>query len=504
MTGQALTRLLTSIALVGLLGAALQAGTADGAPQEKAASSAGKSKDKAAKSKAAPATTKAATGKDKAAKPAANKAAPKPAANKAAPKPATTKAAPKPASPPSAPALPPGELATLKEAVAAARKGRSEHAVELKKSISDPVARKLVEWAILRSDDNDSMDFTRYVAFVAENPSWPAIGMLRRRAEATLWSDRRDPAFVRSFFSKDQPTTSKGRFALARALLLQGDRAGAQRLVRATWRNDNFPGELEATALDVFGDLITAADHKARMDMRLYAEDAEGAMRSAHRAGGHAEAIAKARIAVINKAPNANALLDALPAETRRDIGVIFSRVQWLRRNENEAEFSRARFSAFPTIPARPSIPTSGGSSAAWSRASCSTSATPRPPIGSPALRYCRAGKTIAWKASSPPAGSRYASSTMRKPRWRILPSSVTATATRSRWRAPVIGRAVLPRHWAGPRRRAHITKRLHAIRPPITASSRARGSAIRTSCCGRCPKPHRTATSPRGTRWCA
>ena len=351
MTGQALTRLLTSIALVGLLGAALQAGTADGAPQEKAASSAGKSKDQAAKSKAAPATTKAATGKDKAAKPAANKAAPKPAANKAAPKPATTKAAPKPAttkaapkpaSPPSAPALPPGELATLKEAVAAARKGRSEHAVELKKSISDPVARKLVEWAILRSDDNDSMDFTRYVAFVAENPSWPAIGMLRRRAEATLWSDRRDPAFVRSFFSKDQPTTSKGRFALARALLLQGDRAGAQRLVRATWRNDNFPGELEATALDVFGDLITAADHKARMDMRLYAEDAEGAMRSAHRAGGHAEAIAKARIAVINKAPNANALLDALPAETRRDIGVIFSRVQWLRRNENEAEISRS------------------------------------------------------------------------------------------------------------------------------------------------------------------
>jgi len=67
------------------------------------------------------------------------------------------------------------------------------------------------------------------MAFINENPSWPAVGLLRRRAEATLWADRLDPAFVRAFFAKERPTTTKGKFALARALLLQGDRAGAQR-----------------------------------------------------------------------------------------------------------------------------------------------------------------------------------------------------------------------------------------------------------------------------------
>ena len=61
-------------------------------------------------------------------------------------------------------------------------------------------------------------------------------------------------------------------------------------------------------------------------------------MRSANRAGSGAVAIAKARIAVIKKASNAKALLDALPAETRRDIGVIFSRVQLLRRDDKAAE----------------------------------------------------------------------------------------------------------------------------------------------------------------------
>src|SRR5207248_2126751 len=71
---------------------------------------------------------------------------------------------------------------------------------------------------------------------------------------------------------------------------------------------------------------------------RLYAEDVEGALRAANRAGDNAQAIAKARIAVIGKAPNAKALLDAAPAEASRDVGYVFSRVQFLRRAEQPAE----------------------------------------------------------------------------------------------------------------------------------------------------------------------
>ena len=59
----------------------------------------------------------------------------------------------------------------------------------------------------------------------------------------------------------------------------------AQSLVRDAWHNDAFSNDLETPALDVFSDLITTADHKARMDMRLYAEDVEGGLRSANRAG---------------------------------------------------------------------------------------------------------------------------------------------------------------------------------------------------------------------------
>ena len=90
--------------------------------------------------------------------------------------------------------------------------------------------------------------------------------------------------------------------------------------------------------LEDFGSLLNAEDHKARMNMRLYAEDSEGGLRNAKRAGDDAVAIAKARIAVNKKAGNAKAALDAVPASARRDLGYIFSLTQWLRRNDKVAE----------------------------------------------------------------------------------------------------------------------------------------------------------------------
>jgi len=114
--------------------------------------------------------------------------------------------------------------------------------------------------------------------------------------------------------------------------------AGRAKPSAGAWRNDAFSGGLESLSLDVFKDLLTSADHKARMDMRLYAEDANGLLRSANRAGGNAAVIAKARIAVFKKAANAKALLDAVPAEAQRDVGLIFSRVQLLRRADKAAE----------------------------------------------------------------------------------------------------------------------------------------------------------------------
>ena len=79
----------------------------------------------------------------------------------------------------------PDDIEAVKRVIEAARKGRQVDADAAEKSISDPVARKLAEWVILRSD-NTNPTFARYAAFVNANPSWPHSPLFRRRAENAL------------------------------------------------------------------------------------------------------------------------------------------------------------------------------------------------------------------------------------------------------------------------------------------------------------------------------
>jgi soluble lytic murein transglycosylase len=243
------------------------------------------------------------------------------------------------------------EVAAVKRTIDLLRSGKQAEAAEFERMIDDPLARKLAEWIILRDDDNDA-DFSRYNAFILENPGWPSLGMFRRRAEAMLWQEHADPTTVRVFFASIRPLTCKGRLALGRALLAQGDRVTAQAYVSEAWRLDPMSHDLEAQAFDEFRDLITRADDKARMTSRLYANDNDAALRAAERLGGMDLAIARAWIAVNTKAANAYTLLEAVPASARNDAGYLFSRVQWFRHNDRIVEAGQLMLTA-PRDPAQ-------------------------------------------------------------------------------------------------------------------------------------------------------
>lgn len=234
----------------------------------------------------------------------------------------------------------------LENVIDLVRKHKPADATQVESVISDPVARKLAEWLILRSDDNGA-SFERYRAFLSANPSWPSQIFLRRRIEAALWDDHRDDATVWSWFENESPVSAKGRFALARVMIARGDRANAERLVREAWRNDPMSEDTETTALDLFGALLTAGDHKARMDTLLYSNEQEAAgLRAAKRLGAGHVALAKARIASNRKASNSRALLEAVPHELHGDTGYIFAKIQLLRREEKFVEAAQLMMSA--------------------------------------------------------------------------------------------------------------------------------------------------------------
>src|SRR6476660_2036844 len=113
---------------------------------------------------------------------------------------------------PAAASLPP-DLGAAKQAIELVRKRKWKDAAALAASIGDPAAQKLIEWALLRSSDSPA-GFERYVAFLGANPDWPGA-LLRRRAEARLWQERRDGTTVHRFMG-NEPVSSVGRLALTR------------------------------------------------------------------------------------------------------------------------------------------------------------------------------------------------------------------------------------------------------------------------------------------------
>jgi soluble lytic murein transglycosylase len=237
-----------------------------------------------------------------------------------------------------------GDLARLNDVMDLARHGKTGDATDAEKAIVDPAAQKLAEWLILRHPDSLA-PFSRYAAFIASNPEWPGVALMRRRAEVRLWQEKSDAATVHGFTS-DQPLTAKGRFALARALLGEGDRDGAQRLVRDAFRSEDLSERTETDVLEAFGGLLSREDFQARMDKRIGAKDLSSAMRAARHIDDEAVSIVKACSAVKGNDDKASDRLESVAIDDRQDLGYLLCRIQWLMRKDKIIEASQAMLSA--------------------------------------------------------------------------------------------------------------------------------------------------------------
>src|SRR5262249_23009930 len=250
-----------------------------------------------------------------------------------------------PLAPGPAPETSEAEIARVKSAIETLRHGGASKATEVAGTISDPVARKLVEWMILRSEHSGA-ESKRFLAFIAANPSWPNLGMFRKRAEAMLWNENPKPPQVLSFFKDSPPQSGMGRLVLARALIAQGDTEAAKPLIREAWRDHSLSAAAEKQVLERYSEFLARADHKARMEKRVIAADNEAALRAARRLGAADVAIAQARIAINRKGANVKKLLDAVPADARHDPDYLLVKAYVLRHDNKIAEATQVLLSA--------------------------------------------------------------------------------------------------------------------------------------------------------------
>ena len=208
---------------------------------------------------------------------------------------------------------------------------RFDDALAIQKTISDPAARKLIEFFYVR-DYSLSAPYERIAAFLRDNADWPNQELIRKRYEVALLAQRASKDTILAAFRDSEPTTSAGAIIYADALDANGETEKARAMIRTLWRTQSLTKGEEGLVLDRLGDALSRDDHKARMDMLLYSGESSAAMRVARRLGGNEVKLAEARIAVNRRSKSAGSALDRLPEAVRTDPGYVLSRIQWNRR----------------------------------------------------------------------------------------------------------------------------------------------------------------------------
>ena len=242
-----------------------------------------------------------------------------------------------------------GDAQKLRDAIKAlsGAKVDVDQANQLKQQIDDPVARKLVDWVRLRKGFGEAQE---YKAFLDANPAWGDRTTLTQKLEEVLFTRGGSSAEIKSYFQKREPATGVGFAALASAYLAEGNTDSARRFAAKAWRDTILPAGLEPGFLARFGKLLTNADHKWRLD-RLLIEDIRWDGEKNQRATVVRRLIpllpvgeqkkAKARLDVFLGSKAGRKEIEALPAEGTPDWGLVFHRVQALRRSGKTEEAAK-------------------------------------------------------------------------------------------------------------------------------------------------------------------
>ena len=212
-------------------------------------------------------------------------------------------------------------------------------------ALPDPVDIKIIDWLVATSGSK-AVPSSRILAVRKKLSDWPGQTLLRIRYEQAIARENLAPAGIIKALGSSKPVTDAATIELAQAYVASGRQKDAAALIRSFWRNEDVSRSDEKTILSEFGDLLTAADHKARMDRLLYDGQSDDALRVAALIGKDQLALAKAVVSTIKKRKTAYRELTALPRSVRNDPLALYSRIQALRRADKIDEAAKLLLSA--------------------------------------------------------------------------------------------------------------------------------------------------------------
>lgn len=186
-----------------------------------------------------------------------------------------------------------------------------------------PIAEDIVRWFKLRAGDGSGPEF---LDFVSRNSDWPGMEYLREKSEGAL-ADVPDRD-VLAYFKKNPPQSGAGAYVYARALEKNGAAKTAYQVIKDAWARYAMD---EETTDAYFADYpkSTAKLHETRLRRLLW----EGHYQSSGRVLDHVSSdmrkLAEARIGLMRKIGDADALVAAVPNQYKNDPLLAHARFMW-------------------------------------------------------------------------------------------------------------------------------------------------------------------------------
>jgi soluble lytic murein transglycosylase len=190
--------------------------------------------------------------------------------------------------------------------------------------IDDPAQRDVVLWHLLRGRQGG---FQEGADFLARNPDWPGLELLRAQVEATIPATTAPDRLI-DFFDGRVPETARGALLKAVALRGTGRETEGETLAIETWLTRPMSAATHAGFLELFGDLL-APYNTARLDALAWSGDTDSAMRLLRMLDGPEAALGRARIALREGRSGVDVLIDAVPEILQDHPGLAYERFRW-------------------------------------------------------------------------------------------------------------------------------------------------------------------------------
>ncbi len=219
------------------------------------------------------------------------------------------------------------------KAVDAALDAHYDEAAQMARKSGDPVAVKLVEWINLR-DNWTKAGYDRLIAFVANEPDWPFVTTLQRRAEYLLFTQNAEPAVIERHFARFKPLSPEGHIALARAALSRGDKKAARHQALEAWLDTDLSLAGRDAVISEFKRLLKRSDHENRLWRLIHAQETNAAVATAGLIGRHYVAAAKCAQALIRVRSKGLRLYRHLPASLRRKQAIQYALARYYRKTD--------------------------------------------------------------------------------------------------------------------------------------------------------------------------